>query len=377
VELFDGTRGAIVWRHRYSSRGDLNVIEQQLSRDVAAQLRSMAPASNATQLPLRKRYDPAPEAYREYLKGRHYWNKFTAEGREKARDHFQQAIDLDPTWALAYSGLADTYTMMGFYGERPEETFPKGRAAARRAIEVDPSLGEAYTSLGTALYLYDWNWTEAGTALRRGVELNPRYATAHHSLGVFLGFVGHLDEARREIETALDLDPLSVVIRIDHGWILYLQGSGDSAIEALHGAVRQDPRSPLAREELSWHLEYAGRYDEAFDAYGKSLELAGHDPALVEPLREAYRTGGERGFLELKLELETGAGDPPTTIARTKLRLGDRDGALQLLEEALRRRDRGLIYVGVSPGWSALRGEPRFDAIIERIGLPKQRTTTR
>lgn len=375
AELVDGADGSIFWRHRYSSRGNLSVIERQLSRDVAAQLRAIAPTSMSTVAPPPKRYDPEPEAYREYLKGRHYWNKFTSEGREKALQHFEQAIDLDPTYALAYAGLADTYTMMGFYGERPEETFPKGRAAARRAIEVDPTLGEAYTSLGTALCLYDWNWAEAETALRRGVELNPRYATAHHNLGVFLGFVGKLDEAVRELETALDLDPLSTVIRIDHGWVLYLQGHEEQAIEATRGAVRHDPRSPLAWQELSWHLEIAGNYDEAFEAYAKYLELSGRDPKLVEPLRQAWRTGGERGFLEFKLRMETESGDSPLLIARTKLRLGDREGALQLLEESFRRRERDLVYLASSPVWAPLRGEPRFDALLERMGLSYQRTT--
>ncbi|MCM2316606.1 MAG: tetratricopeptide repeat-containing serine/threonine-protein kinase [Thermoanaerobaculia bacterium] len=375
AELVDGSNGSIFWRHRYSSRGNLSVIERQLSRDVATQLRSIAPASMSAVAPPRARYDPEPEAYREYLKGRHYWNKFTTEGREKAREHFEQAIDLDPTYALAYAGLADTYTMMGFYGERPEETFPKGRAAARRAIEVDPTLGEAYTSLGTALCLYDWNWAEAEAALRRGVVLNPRYATAHHGLGVFLGLVRRLDEARREIETALALDPLSTVIRLDHGWVLYLQGHQDQAIEATRGAVRQDPRSPLAWHELSFQLEFAGKYDEAFDAYAKHLELLGQDPKLVEPLRQAWREGGERGFLERKLRMETESGDSPLLIARTKLRLGDREGALLLLEESLRRRERDLVYLSSSPVWNSLHGEPRFEALLERMGLPHQRTT--
>ncbi|HYC58261.1 MAG TPA: protein kinase, partial [Thermoanaerobaculia bacterium] len=285
AEIVDTSSGRAVWNRAYEG-SDLLRLESRIAADVAAFLerRALSPSGN---LAAARGATVDAEAYREYLKGRHHWNKFTLDGFTKAGEHFEKSIDLDPTYALAYSGLADTYTMIAFHGGRAEEMMPKARAAALRATELDPQLGEGYTSLGTVLMLHDWDWRGAEQALRRGVELNPRYATAHHAYAIYLGIVGRTDEAMREIMIASELDPLSLVIYIDVAWIHYTRGETAQSIEWIQRAIRHDPRSPLARYEAIWYLDHTGRYAESIDALETGLRLEQRDVAPARELRAA------------------------------------------------------------------------------------------
>ncbi|HEV7240098.1 MAG TPA: protein kinase [Thermoanaerobaculia bacterium] len=364
AEIVERASGRAVWKRSYE--GDLLGLERRISSDAEQFLRSYA-HDEAASAPARSS-TVDPEAYREYLKGRHHWNKFTMPGFTQALEHFQRSIDRDPTYALAYAGLADTYTMLAFHGTRPDESMPKARAAAQRATELDPQLGEAYTSLGMVLLLYDWKWREAEQALRRGVELNPRYATAHHAYAVYLGVAGRADEALREIEMASELDPLSLVIYIDLAWVHYVRNDVARAMEISERAIRHDPKSPLARGETVWYLDHAGRYAEAIDMYESALRLEEKDTTPARELREALRTGGAKGYLKKKLELAVAAGEPNTTRAAILIKLGEHKRALDALEQAARERERDMIYVKSSPTYAALRGTPRFEKLLVAMG---------
>jgi serine/threonine-protein kinase len=367
VSVTEGSDGRVLWRQSYAAAGNLHDLEGRIARDIGAAA-GLGPGAPA--LATAPAYQPEAAAYRAYLKGRHHWNKFTPEGRRKALEHYQQAIDLDPAYALAYCGLADTFAMMGQYGEHPEETFPKARAAAQRAIEADPGLGEAYASYGTVLYMHDWKWRDAEEALRRGAALSPRYATAHHSLGVLLGLLGRFDASEAALATALELDPLSVVIRLDLAWTQHLRGDRAKALASVAAAQRQDPKAPLVYEELAWHLELAERFEESCDALRKAAELTGRPVAPAEAMRAAFRSGGARAYFRAKLAAERGAGALPSTLARTLVQVGETEEAFAQLEQALRARDSGVIYLKASPVFQDLRADPRFQALLARAGFP-------
>ena len=358
AEIVDVGSGRAVWSRGYT--GNLVDAERRIAADVESFLRVESPPRAPSTVD--------DEAYREYLKGRHHWNKFTVAGFTQALEHFQRSIDRDPTYALAYAGLADAYSMLAFHEMRPDEYVPKARAAATRATELDPRLGEAYTSLGTVLLLYDWNWRGAEDALRRGVELNPRYATAHHAWAVYLGLVGRTEEALREMRVASELDPLSLVIYIDLAWTHYLRNDMAGAIEVSERAIRHDPRSPLAQGEMVWYLDHARRFAESVDIYERALRTAGEDPAPALALREALRTGGADGYLRRKLELAKD--EPHTTRAAILILLGEEERAIDELEQGVRLHERDVIYVNSSPTYAALRGNPRFEKLLDTIGFP-------
>lgn len=366
AEIVDVRNGKRLWHQQY--RDDLLGIERRLSTDVEQFVRREIGAAE-TAAPRATTVDP--EAYREYLRGRHHWHKFSVEGFETAQRHFEKSIDLDPTYALAYAGLADTYSMLAFHRGSPAEVMPKARAAAQRAIELDPLLGEGYSSLGLVYITYDWKWAEAEAALRRGLELNPRYASAHHAYAVYLGMVGRSEEALREIRTASELDPLALAVYLDQAWIHYTRNELPLAIETARKAIRHDPRSPLARYELSWYLDHSRQYAEAIDVYEAGLRLQEVDTTALKALRDALREG-ESTYLRKKLELLEAAAQPHTTLAAAELQLGDKEAAIAHLERAYEKHERDLIYLKTSPTYAALRGDPRFQALLRKIGFPMQ-----
>jgi eukaryotic-like serine/threonine-protein kinase len=369
AEIVDPDKHRRLWNRTYEGReGDFLTLEARLTSDVETFMRSVSEVEEPARSPRSTTVDAG--AYREYLKGRHYWNKFTMDGFRKGLEHFQKSIDLDPTYALAYSGLADSYTMLGFYGHDAREMMPRARAAATRAIELDPQLGEAYTSLGMVLFLYDWKWTEAEQALRRGVQLNPRYASAHEALAVFLSAVGRFSEALPEIATAEDLDPLSLVILVDRAWIDYTRNDLQGAIANARRAVRHDPQSPLARYELAWYLEHIGEYQEAMDTYESALKLDDEDVSLMEQVRASYRTGGANGYLRKRLQLAEVGGEQHTTRAAILVQLGEYDRALTELEAGVEAHERDVVYIKTSSTYLAVRNQPRFQKLLATIRIP-------
>jgi tetratricopeptide (TPR) repeat protein len=367
VDLRDGRR---IWQQQYTgAANDLLGIERRLSSDVEQFVRR-ATGTAQTRGAEHRATTVDAEAYREYLRGRHHWNKFSVEGFETALAHFEKSIDLDPTYALAYAGLADAYAMLGFHGDAPEEVMPKARAAAQRAIDLDPLMGEGYTSLGIALIVHDWKWAEAEEALRRGVSLNPRYASAHHAYAVYLGMVGRSDEALREIEKANELDPLALAIYLDHAWIHYTRNDIQMAIDTARKAVRHDPRSPLARYELAWDLDHDRQYAEAIDTYDSALRLENKDTSAMTLLRNALRDG-ETAYLRQRLALARAAGEPHATLGAILVQLGDTEAAMDQLELAYQKGERDVIYFKTSPTYAPLRTNPRFQLLMKKIGFPE------
>ncbi|MHB0970978.1 MAG: hypothetical protein ACYC7A_20040 [Thermoanaerobaculia bacterium] len=367
VAVPDGRR---LWGKRYvAGPDDLLTLDRRLTTNVEHFLeRSSGIGSRA---PRASTIDP--EAYREYLKGVYYWNKFTNAGFRRALEHYQRAIDSDPTFALAWAGLADTYNMLALYEGNRFELMPKARAAAERAVALEPQLGEGWTSLGSVLYLHDWKWQEAEAALRRGVELNPRYPTSHHSLAYYLGLVGRFDEALSEIAMAAELDPLAVVLYVDRAWIEATSGRRDLGLQTIEKAIRHDPSSPFAQYEHFWHLDYLRRYDEAIEALESALSLDRKDPAPALRLRQALRTGGENAYLLERLAMVSVEESPHVNSAMILTRLGKHEAALDEIEKALAERERDLIYINVSQDCAPLRQYPRFARVLQEIGFP---TTT-
>lgn len=367
AEVVDLRSSAKVWENSYRGGvGDLLGVENRIAADLERFFAGRVGSTSAAPPPRGATTDPA--AYREYLKGRHHWNRFTIAGFNQAREHFTRSIDIDPTYALAYSGLADTYTMLAFYGESLEDR-PKAREASRRAIELDPLLGEGYTSLGSVLYLYDWKFSEAGELLRRGVELNPRHPTAHHSYAVWLGIVGRTDEALRHIRIASELDPLSLVIYVDTAWIHYQRNDRDEAVRSIKRAVRHDPRSASARDHESWYLEQVGDYAAAIEAYEASLKLDGADVAPARERREAFRARGRDGYLDVRLKQARSAGESHCNIADILIQRGEHEKALAELEAAVAKRERNVIYLKTAATYQSIRAHPRFRVLLRKVGL--------
>ena len=222
TELVDVATGSQLWSAQYDRKpGDIFAVQDEISNEISGKLQLRLTRAEKKQLT--KRHTDNADAYRLYLKGRHHWNRWTEEGFYKAIDYFRQAVDKDPTYALAYAGLADCYVLLGWNCYlSPKDAFPKGKAAAKTALQLDPDLAEARTSLAAVLWLHDWQWEEAQTEFKRSLELGPTYATANHWYAEYAMTMGRREEAFSRMKKSQDLDPLSLIINVAVGWALYL-----------------------------------------------------------------------------------------------------------------------------------------------------------
>jgi TolB-like protein/Tfp pilus assembly protein PilF len=244
TELVDVATGSQLWSAQYDRKpGDIFAVQDEISNEISGKLQLRLTRAEKKQLT--KRHTDNAEAYRLYLKGRHHWNRWTEEGFYKAIDYFRQAVDTDPTYALAYAGLADCYVLLGWNCYLPpKEAFPKGKAAAKAALQLDPDLAEARTSLAAVLWLHDWQWEEAQAEFKRSLELGPTYATANHWYAEYAMTMGRHEEALTRMKQSQDLDPLSLIINVAVGWALYCGGRYDEASEQLRRTCRSRPELP-------------------------------------------------------------------------------------------------------------------------------------
>ncbi|HYP29187.1 MAG TPA: protein kinase [Blastocatellia bacterium] len=373
TELVDTLDGAQLWGEQYNRKlSDIFTIEEEISREISGKLSLKLSGQQKKQLT--KRHTDDTEAYQLYLRGRHAWNRRTEEGLRKGIEFFQQAIDHDPNYALAYAGLADAFNILASYSAMPPgEAFPKAKAAATRALELDDKLSEAHTSLAFVRLGYDWDREEAERGFRRAIRLNPGYATAHLWYALTLATLGRAEEALSEINRALYLDPLSLPIQTNVGWLRHLSRQYDEAIEEYRKALDLDPNFTLARRRLGQTYEQKAMYDEALAEFRKALSIYGGDTETLAALGHLYAVSGERdlarGVIGELNELSRRRYIPSYFIARILIGLEENDEAFEWLEKAYGERYGFLIYLNVEPVFDKLRSDARFIDLARRVGL--------
>jgi serine/threonine protein kinase/Tfp pilus assembly protein PilF len=373
TELVDTEDGSHLWGEQYNRKlSDIFTIEEEISREISDKLRLKL--SGAEKKQLTKRYTENNEAYQLYLKGRFYWNKRTLEGLKKGIEYFQQAIDNDPGYALAYAGLADSYNILVSYSAlAPHDAFPKAKAAAIKALELDGRLAEAHTSLAFVKFGYDWDWAEAERGFKQAIQLNPGYSFAHNFYGVLLAALGRLEEAFVEIKKAHDLDPLSLPINTNLGWLMYLARRYDESIQQYLKTIDLDDGFPLAHRRLAQTYEQTQRYGEADAEFEKAAAFSGDDIELLSARGHFYAIVGEtdkaHGVLRQLEAFAQSRYVPSYLVGRIYLGLGDIDRMFDLLEKALDERYGYLAYLNVEPLFDSVRSDPRFAQLIRRVGL--------
>jgi TolB-like protein/Tfp pilus assembly protein PilF len=373
LELVDAQTGNQIWGEQYNRKmTELVSLQSEIARDVSNKLRAKLTGEQKQQVA--KNYTENTEAYQLYLQGRFYWNKRTGEGAKKAFEYFQKAIDKDPNYALAYIGLAETHILSDF-----PDRYVKANALALKALEIDPTLGEAHNVLAQIKESGEWNFAEAEKEYKRAIELSPNYATAYHWYAEFLAEMGRFDESFAMYKRALELDPLSFAISTDLGMAYYYARQYDRAIEHLKKLVELDPNYVRTHEYLAMVYQEKGMFEEAIAEIEKLNALRGEDmqeftrdKAKVE---DALRKSGAKGFWQQLLDFnkeEMKKGNPvyPVDMAMLYTRLGERDEAFRWLEKAYEERSVPLTRLKVSPEWDNLRDDPRFADLIRRVGLP-------
>ncbi len=362
-----------LWAQSY--QGDLRdtlALQKQVARSIADAIRIELTPHEQAALKNVKRVNP--DAYEAYLKGRYFWNKRTADGLKKAADYFNQAIEKDPNYAQAYAGLADSYALLGDweYGIlAPKEAYPRAKAAATKAIELDSTLGEAHISLAFCLDGYDWDWESAGNEFRRGIELNPGYATGHHWYAWHLTALGRNGEAVAEIKKAESLDPLSLIISADLAEELLIAHRYDEAITQSRKTMDLDPRFAVAHYELGQAFVQKHMYNEAIAELQKAIALSGGSTTCTSNLAYAYAVSGSKNeavkiLNDLKNRSNHGVSNAPE-IALVYVGLDEHDQAMAWLEKAFAERfNPGVL---LRPAFDPLRSDPRFQDLLRRIGL--------
>jgi serine/threonine-protein kinase len=373
AELVDTEDGSHLWGEQYNRQlSDIFTIEEEISREISDRLRLKL--SGAEKKQLTKRYTENTEAYRLYLKGRFYWNKRTADAIKKGIEYFQQAIESDPCYALAYAGLADSYNILASYSTLPpKEAFPMAKAAASRALELDDKLAEAHTSLAFVTFGYDWDWAGSEREFKQAIQLNAGYATAHNWYAVCLAALGRQAEAFEQVQLAHELDPLSLPINTNLGWLLHLARRFDDAIEQYLKTIELDEGFGLAHRRLGQTYEQKQMYTEAVAEFQKALALSGEDAELLSARGHFYAALGEtekaNEVLEQMSDLATHRYVPAYLFARVYLGFGDYDRVFELLERACDERYGYLAYLNVEPLFDKIRSDPRFASIVGRVGL--------
>ena len=374
TELVDTDNGCQMWGEQYDRKAsDLLSVQEEISRHISEKLRMKL--SGAEEARLAKRPTTSTEAYQTYLKGRFHWNKRTQEGIEKGIEYFKRAIALDPDYALAYAGLADSYALLGaveYAALAPVEAMREAREATLKALEIDDTLAEAHASLAY-VRIFDWNWTEAEREYRRSIELNPSYATAHHWYAHYLTAMGRQTEAVIEMQRARELDPLSLPVNAGIGWHYYLTRLYDEAIYEYRKTLELDENFYMAHFLLGMALEQVSRYDEALASYRRAVSLSGGSPAMRAAPGHAYamlgRTDEAREVLAELHALSARQFVSPYHIAVIHAALGERDEAFDWLSRACDAQSEALVWFAVDPMLDSLRPDPRFAAIMARIGL--------
>src|SRR5262245_10291141 len=373
VQLIDARSNKLIWAEQYERKmSDLLATQREIAASIAQKLQVKLAGNEKG---ITKKYTNSNEAYQSYLRGRFYWNKRNADALKKSIEYFNQAIEQDPNFALAYAGLADSYGVLPYYsGASPEQSIPKAKAAARKALEIDDSLAEAHAALGYELCVYDWNFVESSKEFRRAIELNPNYATAHQWYGDrVLVTLGRTDEGIEEVKRAVQLDPLSLIINADLGDIYIHAFQYDLAIEQLHRTIEMDPNFYNAHWRLGKAYEKKGSVQDALAEYQKARQL-NDDPLVLASLGHLLGSSSKRDQAMTPLDqLQQMAHEryvSAYSFAIVYEGLGDKEKAFQWLEKGYQERVFEMNYLKVDPFLEGLRSDPRFVDLVRRAGLP-------
>ena len=371
TELVNVSDNSHIWGGEYNRKvSDVLSLQEELAQIISGKLRLKL--STTQQQKLARQGTQNPEAYAQYVRGRHSWDKITEQGFREAADSFQQAIDKDPTFGAAYAELARSYGMLGYFGFSPiSEAYPKAVAAAKRAIDLDDGLAEAHVALGQA-YVMTWNWAAAKSELQRALELNPGLSEAHLEYALYLSNIGDLADAAVHAQQAYDLDPLSTRPNDALAQSYWFRRDYDKAIAQYKQSVETSPNSSNPHYNLCDVYLAKSMYDQAVAEFTQALRIEGQTQA-ADTLVESYKRSGYKAFLRTVIQLFR---DPswkdydPSEVAEAYALLGDRDQTFVWLNKAYETRE-GLYYLKVYPPWDSIRSDPRYAELLRRIGLPQ------
>jgi TolB-like protein/DNA-binding winged helix-turn-helix (wHTH) protein/Tfp pilus assembly protein PilF len=375
AELVQVSTDRHLWADTYESQlGDILALQNQVAAAIVNQIRIKLTPQDKETLAAARPINSG--AFEDYLKGRYYWGKRSEDALDKAIHYFQSATEKDPNYALAYAGLADCYGILGaaIVGTIPtSEVAPKAEAAAKKAVRLDPTLAETQTALATVQFNDDWNWKAAEAGFRRAIQLNPSYGTAHQRYSLYLIAMGRTEESLAEMNRARSLDPLSLSMNFSLGWRLYMARRYDEAIAQLLNTIEMDPTYLLAHIVLGQCYEQKGQYSEATVELQKAASMAPDSPPVLAALGHVYAVAGKHAeALRLIEELKSQSARryvSPFYLAFMYAGLGDHEQAITWLNKSYDDRSNNTIFLNVVPQFDAMRSDPRFQNLSQRIGL--------
>jgi serine/threonine-protein kinase len=372
AQLVDAAADRALWSKSYQrDLSDVLDLQSALACEIADEIRVTLSPRERERLNAGRTVDPA--AHDAYLRGRYYWNRRTDADVRRSIEFFTAAIDIDPRYALAYAGLADAYSILGTNSAYVTvDAFPRAKAAALQAIEIDPEMGEAHISLAYTLQYHDWNWRSSEREYKIGLEKSPNYATGHQWYGMLLSSFGRFDEGLAETERAIAMDPLSPILATSHADVLYYARRYEEAKAELDLVIETDPRFAPAWLDLGRLELQLGRVEDGIAAYRRALELTGADPDRTPYLALAYALAGDHAEARRRLDvlLAPPRRSPSWSIASIYLALGERERALDWLEKGIEERGRAMVMLGTHPRFDELRDEPRFRTLVSELKLP-------
>ncbi len=374
TELVDVAHGWHLWGEQYNRNlADIFLVQEEIAREITDKLRLRLKGEEEKRLA--RHYTENTEAYQLYLKGRYYWNKRTPDGIQKAIEYFQEAILKDPSYALAYAGLADCYHVPA-NPLPPRERMPQAKAAAMKALELDNTVVEAHTTLARVLFVYDWDWSGAEKEFKRAMELNPRYAPAHQWYASYLSATGRLREADAEAKRAQELEPLSLITNSEVAISFYQARNYDQAIDQFQKTLELDPNFPPPLCFLPAAYEQKGMFEEATAGYQRAITVTKgtFNILAMASLGHVYAVSGRkteaRKILAELQRLSEHSYVPAYVVALIYAGLGEREKAFAWLDKAYEEHSFSLAYIKSEPRFDPLRSDPHFADLLRRIGLP-------
>jgi TolB-like protein/Tfp pilus assembly protein PilF len=375
VDLVDVARDSQIWGAVYQGdASELVHLQTRILQDLPRALR--IPLSDQESERIARQPTANADAYRAYLQGRHEWSQRSEAGLKRGIERFQQAVAIDPQFAAAHSGLADSYSVLGYLSYlSPAETFPEARRHATKALELDASLAEAHASLGFVKLYFDWDWSGAETEFQRAIALSPHLASSHQWYSIFLLTAGRSKEALREIQLAQQRDPLSLSINTDLGFYYYYTGRYEDAVKQLKFVLEMSPGFPPARLWLGRTYQEQGQYDDANAEFGGVEDRIRDWPVSIAARGYVAGVAGRSGqALEALSELEQLSGRRFVTsygVALVHAGLGQNDAAIVSLNKAFDEKSNWLVWLRLDPRWNKLRSDPRFAEFVSRMGFPR------